>query len=112
MIDGRKAFAKRDFIQKKGHVTPLTDSQKKDIITFWKPICKIKKELNWFEFYNSFCLDKEQLKFYIPDSIFYSAIDRLYSNPERSERIDDKNFTTSFFTISNGHTQLFTKPAV
>ena len=105
MIYDRKAFAKRDFIQKKGNITPLTNSQKREIIAFWKPICNIEKELHWFEFYNTFCEDKEQLKYYIPDSIYYSAIDRFYSNPDRSAQIDDKNlYDLIFYDIKRPHT--------
>lgn len=94
----RRQFAKQDFLKKKSKITPLTDTQKKEIIEFWKPFYSdIKKELHWFEFYNSFCDNKENLKYYIPDSIYYSIIDLYHTNPVRAIHIDDKNLYDLIF---------------
>lgn len=94
----RKRFASKDFLKKKSKTIPLTDPQKKEIIEFWKPFYRsIKHELHWFEFYNSFCDNKENLKYYIPDSIYYSIIDLYYTNPVRAKQIDDKNLYDLIF---------------
>ncbi len=94
----RKRYAHNSFLKKKSKTTPLTDTQKKEIIEFWKPLySNIKQELHWFEFYNSFCDNKENLKYYIPDSIYYSIIDLYYTNPVRAIHIDDKNLYDLIF---------------
>lgn len=93
----RRQYAKNCFTEKQINTTPLSDAQKQEIISFWKPYYNIKKELHWFEFYNTYCEDKQLLKYYIPDSIYYSIIDAFYTHPKRSLDIDDKNFYDFYF---------------
>ena len=88
---------KMSFIKKRINATPLSDAQKQEIISFWKPYYNIKKELHWFEFYNTYSEDKQQLKYYIPDSIYYTIIDVFYTNPPRSLQMDDKNLYDLYF---------------
>jgi hypothetical protein len=77
--------------------TPLTDEQKNEIITFWKPYHNIKKEMGWFEFYNTSCQDKDKLKYYIPDTLYYCDIDTYFTDARRCEALDDKNLYDIYF---------------
>jgi len=96
----RRQFAKRDFTQKQAKTTPITVAQKSEIISFWKEYYDIENELHWFDFYNTFCENKQELKYYIPDSIYYAEIDSFFTNPDRADQLDDKNlYDLIFFDI-------------
>jgi hypothetical protein len=60
-------------------LSPLQPDQRKEILDFWKPYRNVEKELQWFDFYNGLCPDKSLLKYYIPDVIFYSDVDRYFT---------------------------------
>lgn len=94
----RRRRANQLLAMKRAHRKPLSGSQKQDIIDFWKPYRNISSELGWFEFYNQICQDSDQLKFYIPESVYYSDIDTFFSNPRRAESMDDKNLYDLFFS--------------
>ena len=93
----RRRTAKRAFAALRGHLTPLTAAQKQDILSFWGQYRDVSKELHWFEFYNTCCENKELLKYYIPDNIYYAEIDTFFTNPRRAEAIDDKNLYDLYF---------------
>ena len=93
----RLSKAKKYFLPKQEHQLPLTETQKADIIGYWKPYADVSSELNWFAFYNRFCEDKDSLKYYIPDSVFYTDIDMFYTDVRRSYELDDKNLYDLFF---------------
>ena len=78
-------------------ITPLEPDQRQDILNFWKPFRNVEKELQWFDFYNSLCPDKSLLKYYIPDVIFYSDVDRYFTHAVRSDHFDDKNMYDTYF---------------
>ena len=71
----RRRTAKRTFIPLKEHCTPFSEDLWKDITAFWAPYRNVKKERAWFEFYNTNCENKDLLKYYIPDTIYYAEID-------------------------------------
>lgn len=77
--------------------TPLTAEQKRDILAFWDQYRNVRKEMEWFAFYNTVCDNKELLKYYIPDTIYYSEIDTFFTNPRRCETLDDKNLYDIYF---------------
>ena len=88
-----KVFQKRS--------TPLTPEQKQDILAFWDQYRNVRKEMDWFAFYNTGCENKELLKYYIPDTIYYSEIDTFFTNPRRCEALDDKNLYDIYFPDIN-----------
>ena len=79
----RRRICKRNLKQIGSCAVPLTPSEKKEILEFWKPYRDVKKDLKWFEFYKASCEDKSQLKYYMPDSIYYSEIDMFFNSPRR-----------------------------
>ena len=94
----RRRAAKRTLKQFKAHCTPFSDELWKDITTFWAPYRNVNKERGWFEFYNTNCENKELLKYYIPDNIYYAEIDTFFTDARRSEALDDKNLYDLYFT--------------
>lgn len=78
-------------------LSPLQPAQRQEILDFWKPYRNVEKELQWFDFYNGLCPDKSLLKYYIPDVIFYSDVDRYFTYPTRSDYFDDKNMYDIYF---------------
>jgi hypothetical protein len=93
----RRRLCKSDLAKKRGHLTPLDGNQRNEIIGFWQPYRKVDAEMQWFEFYNTFCSDKRQLKYYIPDPIMYLDIDLKLTDPARSHQLDDKNLYDLYF---------------
>ena len=77
--------------------TPLTQEQKRDILAFWDQYRNVRKEMDWFAFYNTGCENKELLKYYIPDTIYYCEIDTFFTNPRRCESLDDKNMYDIYY---------------
>ena len=104
-VDGHLMYRKRhrrkltnnDLAKKQNHLTILDGAQREEIIRFWQPFKNVADEMQWFEFYNSFCSDKRQLKYYIPDSIMYLDIDLTLTDPARSHQLDDKNLYDLYF---------------
>ena len=94
----RRRAAKRTLKHFKAHCTPFSDELWKDITTFWAPYRNVNKERGWFEFYNTNCENKELLKYYIPDNIYYAEIDTFFTDARRSEALDDKNLYDLYFT--------------
>ncbi len=79
------------------YLLPLQPHQEKEILEFWKPYRNVEKELKWFAFYNATCNDKSQLKYFIPDKIFHSEIDRYFTDARRCDHLDDKNLYDLYF---------------
>lgn len=78
-------------------LAPLEPEQRQEILDYWKQFRNVEKELQWWDFYNGLCPDKSQLKYYIPDVIFYSDVDRYFTHAIRSEHFDDKNMYDTYF---------------
>ena len=76
---------------KRAHLTPLTNAQKDEILSYWSQYRNVKSELDWFAFYNTLCEDKNRLKYYIPESVYYTDIDTHFTLVRRCEELDDKN---------------------
>ena len=93
----RRRTASRVLQEISPNSTPLTREQIHDILAFWKPYHDVKKYLPWFEFYNTNCKDKDKLKYYIPDTLYYCDIDTYFTNPRRCEALDDKNLYDLYF---------------
>ena len=93
----RKLICMKDWKQVGSCAVPLTPSEKKEILEFWKPYRNVKRHLKWFEFYKASCEDLSQLKYYLPDSIYYPEIDLFFSSPRRCHILDDKNLYDLFY---------------
>ena len=93
----RRRQSNKNFKNRRPQMVPISSSQKKEIESFWKPYRVLGKETRWFDYYNSFCQDKSLLKYYIPESIYYTEIDTFFSSPRRSEALDDKTLYDIFF---------------
>ena len=93
----RKRRAKQIFPLKAPYALELTSAQREEISAYWKPYRNIDKEMHWFAFYNAFCDDKSQLKHYIPDGVYFTDMDFPFTNPRRSDDLDDKNMYDLYF---------------
>ena len=94
----RLKYGERYFVKaKQEHKMALTPAQSQEIKDFWKPYRDVTGLMGWFEFYNSFCTDKSQLKYFIPDSVFFTDIDMFYTDVRRSYELDDKNLYDMYF---------------
>lgn len=89
--------AKQIFPLKEPQSLPLTDEQKKEISSYWKQYRNVDGLMHWFAFYNASCKDKTKLKYYVPDGVYFSEIDTVFTSPRRSEQLDDKNLYDLFF---------------
>jgi hypothetical protein len=93
----RRRNANRELRAFRKRSTPLTAEQKRDILSFWDQYRNVRKEMDWFAFYNTVCENKELLKYYIPDTIYYAEIDTFFTDVRRSECLDDKNLYDIYF---------------
>lgn len=93
----RRRQANKVFKRNLPYLQPLQPDQKQEILSFWEPYRKVNKELDYFAFYNANCSDKSQLKYYIPDVIFHSEIDRYFTDARRCDLLDDKNLYDLYF---------------
>lgn len=93
----RKRTVNRGYRKRRLQAEPISAAQKAEIIEFWKPYRNVEKEIGWFEFYNFHCEDKSKLKYYIPDSIYFTEIDTFFTNARRCEELDDKNLYDLLF---------------
>ena len=57
----RRRVCRIDLAKKQNHLTALDSSQREEVIAFWQPYKDVTNQMQWFEFYNSFCSDKSQL---------------------------------------------------
>ena len=93
----RYKVGQRTLLIKLGHLSPLSSSQREEVLSFWNQYRDVSKVMQWFEFYN-WCSDgKADIKRYIPDSIYYSEVDTVFTEPRRSYELDDKNHYDLFF---------------
>ena len=93
----RKRNYQRIFPRKAPLCKPLTQQQIDEISAFWRPYRPIEKEMKWFAFYNASCTDKSQLKYYIPDNIYFTDFDMMFTSPRRCNELDDKNLYDLYF---------------
>lgn len=90
-----------DFLlkEKEENFVPVSEAQMDEIKAYWKkflPDLDIVN-LDHYCYYAAMCKDASQLKYYIPDSFFYAFIDEYFTNPIRSQYVDDKQFYDMFF---------------
>ena len=93
----RRRRARQIFPRKSPQSLPLTPQQRQEISSFWKQYRNMDKEMRWFAFYNASCEDKARLKYYIPDGVYFSDIDAEWTDPRRSDDLDDKNLYDLYF---------------
>ena len=93
----RKRRAHQIFPRKAPQSLPLSQAQKDEISAFWRHYRPIDNEMKWFAFYNASCTDKSQLKYYIPDGVYFTDFDMLFTSPRRSDDLDDKNLYDLYF---------------
>lgn len=93
----RKRRANQIFPRKAPQSQPLTQAQKDEISAFWKPYRPIDDEMRWFAFYNASCTDKSRLKYYIPDGVYFTDFDMVFTTPRRCDDLDDKNLYDLYF---------------
>lgn len=97
IVFARKRYAQKDLKEKKIKLD-LTNEQISDIKSFWNRFHKLSNhELKWFRFYNNLCEDKSKLKYYIPDTIYYSKLDLYFSEARKAYILDDKNMYDLYF---------------
>ncbi len=89
--------AKQIFPLKEPQSLPLTEQQKQEISSYWKQYRNVDGLMHWFAFYNASCKDKSRLKYYIPDGVYFSEVDTVFTSPRRSEQLDDKNLYDLLF---------------
>lgn len=95
----RLLYHHRDINSNRYSRKPLTSAQKKEIQRFWAPYCHIGNDAwKWFEFYNSITETPAELKYYIPEGIYYSTVDPHFSKVKECGIIDDKNLYDLFFS--------------
>ncbi len=81
---------------------PVNETQKKEIIAYWKPYLKdrlSKKafDIRWFDVYNKTNVFGFDLKRYIPDSYYYAIIDTFFSDARKAKVLDNKNLYDLYF---------------
>lgn len=74
----------------------LTPTEENEILEFWK---NYVSKINYaaFRFYNAFCINKAQLKYYIPETIYYPIVDMFFSNAYHASIFDNKNLYDLYF---------------
>lgn len=81
---------------------PITQSQKNEIMAFWKPYLNNRWtrktfDIRWFDVYNKTNVFDFPLKYYIPDSFYYCIVDGFLSNEKSGKVLDDKNMYDLYF---------------
>lgn len=95
--DGRE-----DLIHALPKAVRVTQEQKEDILSFWRPYVKtfVEKwafDLRWFDVYNRTNIFGDELKWYVPDSYFYAVIDTYFNDASKCKSLDDKNLYSLYF---------------
>ncbi len=100
--------------KKKNNSKPISTQDKKQIDAFWSRY--LSDELRdclvnytYYDIYNNFISDGEQLCHYIPDSFYQTFIDEYYTNPQHSFPCDDKNLYDLYFHDVNRPETIFRK---
>lgn len=101
-IHGRYKDGHRDLIKGLHNSLPISDSQKAEIMAYWKPFLKSWKarysfDIKWFDIYNKTNVFGFDLKTYIPDSYYYCVVDTFFNNSQAATYLDDKNLYDMFF---------------
>ena len=93
----RMKVGHKALLVKQGKHLPISNSQREEILSFWRQYRDVSKYMPWFEFYN-WCSDgKADIKYYIPDDIYYAEVDFFFTSPRRSYELDDKNLYDLYF---------------
>ena len=93
----RRKFASEDLKRKDDVRKCLNYDEWKEVVDFWKPYYNVSKEKKWYEFYHGIDDSVSNLKYYIPDSIYYMYVDLFFSHARKAMVVDDKNLYDLFF---------------
>ncbi len=96
----RLEYGKKSFLQKSYHLEPVDSERKETIKKYWSSFCSNPEDIidfDWYEIYNSACCDKDKLHLYMPETFYYAFIDEYFSNPQRSNPLEDKNLNDLYF---------------
>lgn len=110
----RSRGAKSDLIKGLSHSVAITMEQKRQILSFWKPFLTTWKEkhsfdIRWFDIYNRTNVFGFDLEYYIPDSYYYSIVDKCFTNALDCNVFDDKNLYNLYFSDANQPLTIFHK---
>lgn len=91
-----------DYHKGKKRATSLSNIQKEKIKRFWEPYLhdwktKYAFDMKWFEIYNTTNVFGFKIEHYIPDSFYYSIVDKSLSNAIDAKVFDDKNLYDLYF---------------
>lgn len=92
--------------QKKAKAESISNELWYEIKSYWSDYYNFDRLLyhyfggvrQWYEAYNVNCIDKENLKYYIPEIIYYPQIICRLTNPYYTEIFDDKNLYDMYFS--------------
>jgi hypothetical protein len=82
---------RKQYMQGKPAISP---SDKRDVMAYWAPYTT-KFNVNWHQFY-ACCSGKPDVR-YIPDDLYYTAINHTFNNKRDSSSIADKNYLDKWF---------------
>lgn len=111
IIDRCNDYIEEQIEKKKGNLIPLTPYQKQLIKNVWDvniPYLIDNLDYRWYEFYNGFCKDEEDIVNFIPDNLYYKFIDEYICNPARATQLDDKQLYKYLFHDVKQPETLFT----
>lgn len=102
LIIDRYKTGKNDLLKGIDKGVKISDSQKAEILAFWKPFKsgwkeKISFDLKWFDIYNRTNIFGFDIRKYIPDSYYYCIVDSFFNDYTLCVNIDDKNLYDLFF---------------
>lgn len=94
----RKQFIHSELCNNNYNRKKLSKNQKEEIKAFWSKYTQLNKDSwKWFEIYNYIKPTDENIKYYIPDNIYYMYVDMHFSNLRESLILDDKNMYDLYF---------------
>lgn len=99
-IRGRRRWSNTDLQTKLSQSKPVNSLVLNDCKLFWENVLGLSSEkvnYKWFDVYNSIEEDKSKLKYYVPDDFWYAYIDSFYTDINKAEVLDDKNFYDLYF---------------
>lgn len=97
---GRRRWSIKDLKTKLPQAKPVDMAVLSDCKHFWGNKLGLNSRYvnyKWFDIYNSIEKDKSRLKYYIPDGFWYTYVDSFFTDINKAEVLDDKNFYDLYF---------------
>lgn len=97
---GRKRWNATDLKTKLPQAKSVDKTLMKECKSFWESglgVVGSRINYKWFAVYNSIEEDKSKLKYYVPDEFWYTYIDSFYTDINKAEVLDDKNYYDLYF---------------